>query len=176
MNTQQLSYLTEQLQQQRKELLGIDGGSEPDLSVSMTADVGELSGYDNHPADLGSEMYERSLSLTLNEHEDQQLADITHSLRKIADGTYGACEECGKEIPYERLEAMPTARYCIEHQEAHDAGEIVPHTSDHLQGRPVEEDILSSHTRKKSDAGRENAWQDVAEYNDRPHDPGENKE
>lgn len=175
MNHQQLQHLEKQLQQQKKELAGINGDAEPDLSTPMNEDTGELSGYDNHPADLGSEMYERSLSLSLNEHEEQELEDITHSLQKIKAGTYGACEACGKEIPYERLEAMPTARYCIEHQEALD-GAYVPHASDHQQDRPVEEEILSSRTTKKSDAGRENAWQDVAAYNDRPHDLGENKE
>ncbi len=30
------------------------------------------------------------------------------------------CEECGEAIPAKRLAAVPTARYCLEHQQAHD--------------------------------------------------------
>ena len=46
------------------------------------------------------------------------IADVTpaqcrEALRKIDDGTYGACENCGDPIPDARLEAMPTARLCM---------------------------------------------------------------
>lgn len=178
MNKQQRNHLENQLQQQRQELANIHGGSGPDLSISMNEETGELSGYDNHPADLGSEMYERSLSLTLSEHEEQELEEVDYALQKMQAGTYGICEDCGRDIPYERLEAMPTARYCMEHQKLHDIEEgiEVPYASDHLQNRPAEEDILSPRTTKRSDAGRENAWNNVAQYNDRPHDLEENKE
>jgi len=42
----------------------------------------------------------------------QALTDIAHALRRMAEGTYGACERCGGEIPVERLEITPHARYC----------------------------------------------------------------
>jgi RNA polymerase-binding transcription factor DksA len=35
-------------------------------------------------------------------------------------GVYGLCEECDTEIPFERLEAYPTARRCLEHQRRHE--------------------------------------------------------
>lgn len=178
MNQQQRNHLKNQLQQQRQKLASISGGAEPDLSISMNEETGELSGYDNHPADLGSEMYERSLSFTLSEHEEQELEEVDYALQKMQAGTYGICESCGRDIPYERLEAMPTARYCMKHQKLHDIeeGTEVPYASAHRQNRPAEEAILSPRTTKSSDAGRENAWKDVAQYNDRPHDLEENKE
>jgi DnaK suppressor protein len=42
---------------------------------------------------------------------------IDESLRKIKEGTYGICEECGEEISEKRLQVMPTASLCINCQE-----------------------------------------------------------
>lgn len=44
---------------------------------------------------------------------------ITGALRRIADGTYGACEKCGRSVPAERLEILPHARFCMPCQEKH---------------------------------------------------------
>jgi DnaK suppressor protein len=40
--------------------------------------------------------------------------------RKLDDGTYGICEECGQEISEERLEAVPYAIYCIQCAQKHE--------------------------------------------------------
>ena len=39
--------------------------------------------------------------------------DIEGALRRLAVGAYGTCESCGRAIPFERLEAIPQARYCV---------------------------------------------------------------
>jgi RNA polymerase-binding transcription factor DksA len=44
-----------------------------------------------------------------------QLRDVERALAKLEKGSYGLCETCGKEIAEPRLEAMPAARYCIDH-------------------------------------------------------------
>ena len=74
---------------------------------------GGLSDVPVHPADLGTEEFEEELSLTLVENEEQLLAEIDDALDRIEKGTYGRCENCHQEIPRERLEALPYARYCI---------------------------------------------------------------
>ncbi|MEW6153435.1 MAG: TraR/DksA C4-type zinc finger protein [Actinomycetota bacterium] len=43
------------------------------------------------------------------------LADVENALGKFDAGTFGLCETCGQPISPARLEAMPEARYCIEH-------------------------------------------------------------
>lgn len=44
----------------------------------------------------------------------QQSIDQTdRALRRISDGSYGRCDRCGQDIPRERLEALPHARYCV---------------------------------------------------------------
>ena len=45
----------------------------------------------------------------------EDLSAVLLALRKIGDGTYGQCEQCGQAIEAERLEAYPTARLCMAH-------------------------------------------------------------
>jgi RNA polymerase-binding transcription factor DksA len=73
----------------------------------------ELSKVDQHPAELGSETFERELELTTLTIVEGELKDVDDALRRLDDGTYGICEECGKPIDEARLEAVPWARYCV---------------------------------------------------------------
>ncbi|KGM45858.1 TraR/DksA C4-type zinc finger protein [Neobacillus niacini] len=94
--------------------------------------MGELSSYDNHPADEGTDLYEREKDIALNQHTDLQLLNINRALEAMENGTYGTCEVCGKEIPFERLEALPNTIYCKEHS----PDQVVSHD------RPIEEGVL----------------------------------
>ena len=76
-------------------------------------EASELSKIDQHPAELGSETFERELELTTLTMVESELKDVEDALRRIDQGTYGVCEECGKPIDPQRLEAKPWARYCI---------------------------------------------------------------
>src|SRR3712207_9124672 len=44
----------------------------------------------------------------------EELRDIDAALRRMDEGTYGDCDECGNEIGYPRLEAQPTATRCVQ--------------------------------------------------------------
>ena len=83
---------------------------------SESDSVGELSSYDQHQADMGTETFEREKDLSILEQVEAELADVEHALRRLDEGSYGTCEVCGKTIPDERLEAMPATRLCVEHQ------------------------------------------------------------
>ena len=85
-------------------------------SGSLTEDSGEETAYDNHLADTATETYDRELDYTLEENSEHVLADIDAALRRIEEGTYGICTNCGKPIPEERLEARPWATLCIDCQ------------------------------------------------------------
>jgi DnaK suppressor protein len=41
------------------------------------------------------------------------LDEIDAAQARLAAGTFGVCEGCGKPIPLTRLRAMPTARRCV---------------------------------------------------------------
>jgi RNA polymerase-binding protein DksA len=47
----------------------------------------------------------------------EELNDIEAALRRMDDGTYGDCDECGQEIGFPRLNVQPTATRCITDQE-----------------------------------------------------------
>lgn len=95
---------------------------------------GELSNYDNHPADLGSEMFLVELNTALKVHEEHLLKEVHDALGRIDDGTYGKCAFCGNDIGYERLESLPYTRLCIQCEESKAVDpEIL------AKGRPVEE-------------------------------------
>ncbi len=78
----------------------------------------ELSGNDQHPADIGTETFEREKDMSILENVEAELADIEHALERLNDGTYGVCEACGRLIDDERLEAMPATRLCLQDQTA----------------------------------------------------------
>ena len=83
---------------------------------SLLEETGELmsSSADNHLADTASETFERELDEGLEEDAERQLHDVEDALERIENGTYGKCDACGKEIPEERLEAIPWTKLCVE--------------------------------------------------------------
>jgi len=83
---------------------------------SRDESMAELSHADQHPADSGSETFEREKDVSILERIEVELDDVEWSLRRLDEGTYGTCEACGRAIPDERLEALPAARYCLQHQ------------------------------------------------------------
>ncbi len=82
---------------------------------SETEQISELSSFDQHQGDIGTETFEREKDFSLLEQLEAEIGDLDAALRKIDDGTYGVCEICGKQIEPELLEAMPGTRTCIEH-------------------------------------------------------------
>jgi DnaK suppressor protein len=48
----------------------------------------------------------------------QALADTIDALRRMAEGSYGSCQQCQGDIPVERLEILPHAPFCVPCQEA----------------------------------------------------------
>lgn len=132
---------------------------ETDVRNSERDAVGELSSYDNHPGDLGTELFERQKDMALNVHAGDEISKVDNALQALSDGTYGYCEVCEREIPYERLEALPYTTYCIEHSPDQD----IPND------RPSEEDILimanpNSFADRRNGARRdgEDSFQEIA--------------
>jgi DnaK suppressor protein len=83
--------------------------------------IGELAGVGQHDADLGTETFERERDLGLLRDFTDQLGAVDDALRRLDDGTYGTCVECGEQIDRRRLAALPAAprcRRCQEHREA----------------------------------------------------------
>lgn len=74
---------------------------------------GDLSTMPIHMADIGSDNFEQEFTLGLIENEEEMLREIDEALGRIAGGSFGKCEECGKLIRKTRLKALPHARLCV---------------------------------------------------------------
>jgi DnaK suppressor protein len=83
---------------------------------SLEEETGDLvaGGPDQHLADIATETVDREIDYTLEEHDERLLGEIDAALKRIEDGTYGTCVNCGAQISPERLEAMPWATLCID--------------------------------------------------------------
>ena len=77
----------------------------------------EFSGYGNHMAETGTEIFDQERGVAIQQSLKAQLAEVEHALAKFEDGTYGICENCGKPISFERLQAWPQATLCINDKE-----------------------------------------------------------
>jgi RNA polymerase-binding protein DksA len=104
------------LQSERERLQSeMDGLREGVNSETFQEDEGNDT-VSLHPADDASELFEREKNLTVLNTLQTSLDDIDRALAKVDAGTYGVCDNCGRPIGEKRLEAMPSAAYCIECQ------------------------------------------------------------
>jgi RNA polymerase-binding protein DksA len=60
-----------------------------------------------------SEVEEYADNLALETTFEKQLKEIEEALERIEAGTYGKCENCGADIPLDRLRAYPAAKTCL---------------------------------------------------------------
>lgn len=101
-----LQFFRELLIGRRAELL-----SEAERTAQGMGDDAE--GYPD-PTDRGVLESDRNLLLRIRDRERKLISKIDEALGRIADGTFGLCEECGEDIAVERLKARPVTTLCIE--------------------------------------------------------------
>ncbi|KNF08726.1 transcriptional regulator, TraR/DksA family [Gottschalkia purinilytica] len=174
MDKEKLEYFRKLLLKEKLEVLKTlnlmdrNGSNDPMVEYSS-----ELSMYDNHPADIGTEMYMMGQNMNLRNNENMTLQKIDYAMERIEKGTYGECEICGKSIESDRLEILPYASNCIRCQE-----ETSLLQSD-SEFRPAEEHALKypfGRTFKDEDKSQnefdgEDSWQSVAKFNKVEKDP-----
>ncbi len=125
------------LRHRRSELEAIHGQlEESTFKQSEKNAIDELSVYDNHPADIGTETFEREKDLGLKRDLERQLAAVDEAMEHLEQGTYGVCDRCGRPIAPERLEAVPETTLCVDCSRGEDWHAI------ERQRRPAEEDVL----------------------------------
>ncbi|MEL7563642.1 MAG: TraR/DksA C4-type zinc finger protein [Dehalobacterium sp.] len=182
MNKLRLESFRQRLLAEKKELEARIEGLNQGLHQAMTDSISELSLYDNHPADIGDELFERGKDLSLKDNAEIQFNNVERALEKINSDTYGICDKCGKPIDMARLEALPSANLCLDCKK----DEVVPDRTP----RPIEEEVIrppfgeqrnNSYDRKFGDVDNqptfdgEDAWQAVARFGtaDSPQDLAE---
>ena len=110
-----------ELQQYKTVLMGLRARLRGDVT-QMTDEAlkksrqdasGDLSNMPIHMADIGTDNFDQEFTLSLIESEQVTLAEVDEALKRIAENTFGLCEECGEPVPKERLKAIPYTRYCV---------------------------------------------------------------
>ncbi|MDN5345286.1 MAG: hypothetical protein PWQ18_1400 [Clostridia bacterium] len=136
MDQQSLQYFRQKLLAEKQQLEEqIDSLNSGGLRESLLESTQELSRYDNHPGDLGSEEFERSKDLALRDNARIQLQKVADALESIQEGTYGYCRRCGREIPRARLEAVPETTLCLTCRKGMEGAGDINH-------RPIEEQVI----------------------------------
>jgi len=117
MNAKQLEYFKRRLLDWRGELLTESGITLKHLQEEtlQAADI----------ADRAAAETDRALELRTRDRERKLIQKIDEALERIADKTYGYCEETGEPIGLRRLEARPIATLSLEAQERHERRERV---------------------------------------------------
>ena len=64
-------------------------------------------------ADSGDQRFQTGMAHVDKQRDQEELMAIEAARARMADGTYGVCTQCGGDIPFERLQAQPTALRCI---------------------------------------------------------------
>jgi len=100
----------ERIAEEQNRVEGLIAGLRDELGTSENEDVSELSDYDQHPADMGTETFEREKDLSILEQLEAELSELQAALERIDNGTYGIDEVTGEPIDPARLEALPSAR------------------------------------------------------------------
>src|SRR5690606_37656947 len=67
--------------------------------------------------EFAAEEVQRRDELALSDHDRARLREVEAALARMAQRTYGWCEETGEPIPFARLQAEPTTRYSVEAME-----------------------------------------------------------
>ena len=67
-------------------------------------------------AAAASQVFAQQRDLALRDRNQQHLQLVDAALARLDAGTYGVCQNCGRPIAPERLEAIPWAAYCIDCQ------------------------------------------------------------
>ena len=118
---EQLAMFERLLIGQRKELLG-----EAERAVDR---MGQKDETFADPADRASYESEATRDLRIRDRERKLVEKIDQALRRIADGTFGECEECGEMISVGRLRARAVTTLCISCKSEQEAAESKPNHS-----------------------------------------------
>ena len=116
MNKKNLQHFEKRLLEERRRVLKELGHYDETFGSTPQSADGDLSSYSFHMADQGTDAMEREKAFLFASQEGRFLWHIDEALRRLyrSPETFGKCHNCGQEIAFERLDALPHARYCIE--------------------------------------------------------------
>jgi RNA polymerase-binding protein DksA len=114
LNKEELKFFENLLNSKKETLLQEQSYLEDNaLRLNSKDGAGDLSSHAYHLADHATETQDREQAFHLASREGRFLYYIEEALDRVRAGTFGICKKCGTLIPKARLEAVPTAKMCI---------------------------------------------------------------
>ena len=115
MNKKQLQHLETRLRDERARVMKELGYYDESFNNTLQSSDGDLSSYSFHMADQGTDTMEREKQFLFASQEGRYLWHVNQALRRLIaePEDFGKCHQCGQEIAFERLDALPHARLCI---------------------------------------------------------------
>jgi DnaK suppressor protein len=112
----QLAHLESRLLDERSRALKVLGKFDSMAKLDRESVDSDLSTYTDHMADQGTEAMEREKAALFATKEGRYIYRLEEALRRLySDPEYfGNCHTCGTKVGFERLDALPHARYCID--------------------------------------------------------------
>lgn len=116
MNKKELAHIEKRLLQERARAARSLGLFDEMAKADREAGDSEMAAYTDHMADQGTESMEREKAALFATKEGRYLYRIEEALRRLYSDpkAFGKCHTCGNEVGFERLDALPHARYCID--------------------------------------------------------------
>jgi len=114
MPKKQLAHFEKRLMEERRRVIKELGHHGETFGPNAEETESDTSAYSFHMADQGTDAMEREKAFLFVSQEGRFLWHIDQALRRLyrTPETFGKCHQCGEDIAYERLDALPHARYC----------------------------------------------------------------
>ncbi len=116
MTKKMLEHFEKRLMEERKRVLKELGHYDETFDSTPQGADGNLSAYSFHMADQGTDAMEREKAFLFASQEGRFFWHLDEALRRLyrSPETFGKCHNCGQDIAYDRLDALPHARFCID--------------------------------------------------------------
>ncbi len=86
---------------------------EQEAGRPLSESVGDVVTRDYEDTDFAQVLSDREINDTLLHLLSENREQVERALQRLAEGAYGTCEDCGEEIPTERLKFRPEATRCV---------------------------------------------------------------
>jgi len=115
LSTEELKSIEQLLLEERARVQKELGFYSESFNASLQQSDGGSSSYSFHMADQGTDAMEREKQFLFASSEGRYLWHVNQALQRLYKDPeqFGKCHQCGNELPFERLEALPHARLCI---------------------------------------------------------------
>jgi DnaK suppressor protein len=115
MRAKEKKHFKNKLLEKRTELISVVQKTEDDGRKVNT----EAEGMDL--ADKASSSYTKEFMFSKSDSDRQLLQEVVDALRRLDEGEFGDCMNCGEEVERKRLEAVPWSPFCLACQEEAEA-------------------------------------------------------